>query len=79
MPENLRGSAFQEGSIRHSSSHVNTPNMSSETEIVCIGRKSQNGYALITMIGARSQKVLWFPGAGKCVISYNSLHPKYKT
>ena len=33
------------------------------------------------MKGARSQKVLWDSGAGRCIISYdcyNSLHPKYK-
>ena len=56
--------------------------MSSETEIVHIGRKSENECAVITMIGARSQKVLWESGAGRCVTSYdyyNSLHTKYKT
>ena len=82
MPEKLGGSAFHEESIRHSSSHVNTSNISSETKIVHIGRKSQNVCAVITMIGARSQKALWNSGAGRCIISYdcyNSLHPKYKT
>ena len=81
-PEILRGNAFYEEVIRHSSSHVNTPDMNSETEIVHIGRKSQNKCALITMIGARSQKAVWDSGAGRCIISYdcyNSLHPKYKT
>ena len=56
--------------------------MSSENEIVHIGRKSQNECAVITMIGARSQKALWDSGAGRCIISYNcynSLQPKYKT
>ena len=56
--------------------------MSYETEIVHIGRKSQNECAVVTMIGARSQKALWDSGAGRCIISYdcyNSLHPKYKT
>ena len=55
--------------------------MSSETEIVHIGRKSQNKCAVITRIGARSQTALWDSGAGRCIISYhcyNSLHPKYK-
>ena len=36
----------------------------------------------MTVIGARSQKVLWDYGANRCIISYdcyNSLHPKYKT
>ena len=53
--------------------------MSSETEIVNIGRKSQNECTVITMIGARSQKALWDSGAGRYIISYdcyNSLHPK---
>ena len=39
-------------------------------------------YAVITVIGARSQKALWDSGAGRCIISYdcyNSLHPRYKT
>ena len=53
--------------------------MSSETEIVHIGRKSQNECAVITTIGDRSQKAPWDSGAGRCVISYdsyNSLHPR---
>ena len=81
MPENLGGSAFYKESIRHSSGCVNTSNVSSETEIVHIGRKSQNKYAMIIMLGARSQMALWDSGAGRCIISYdcyNSLHPKYK-
>ena len=57
-PEILRGNAFHEEVIRHSSSHVNTPTMSSMTEIVQTGRKSQNKCAVITVIGARSQKAL---------------------
>ena len=55
--------------------------MSSETEIVHIGRKSQNECAVITTIGARSQKALWNSSAGRYIISYDcyhSLHPKYK-
>ena len=82
MPEPLRGSAFREEVIRHSSSHVSTPTLGSETEIVHIGRRSQNEYAVITVIGARNQKALWDSGAGRCIISYdcyNRLHPKYKT
>ena len=80
-PENMGWSTFHEEDIRHSASHVNTPNMSSETEIVHIGRMSQNECAVMTMIGARSQKALWDSGAGRCIISYdcyNCLHPKYK-
>ena len=78
----LRWSAFSEEVIKHSSSHVSMPTLGSETEIVHIGRRCQNEYAVITVIGARSQKALWDPGAGRCIISYdcyNSLHPKYKT
>ena len=82
VPELLRGSTFSEEVIRHSSSHAGTPTLGSETEIVHIGRRSQNECAIITVIGARSQKALWYSGAGRCIISYdcyNSLHPKYKT
>ena len=50
----LRGSTYSEEVIRHSSSHVSTPALGSETEIIHIGRRSQNEYALITVIGARS-------------------------
>ena len=82
-PEPLRGSAFSKEVIRHSSpSHVSTPILSSEAEIIHIGRRSQNKCAIITVIGDRSQKALWDSGAGREVISYdcyNSLHPKYKT
>ena len=57
-------------------------NIGSETEIVHIGRRSQNECTVIIIIGARSQKPLWDSGAGRCVIlydCYNSLYPKYKT
>ena len=80
--EPLRGSAFSKEVIRHSSSsHVSTPASSSETEIVHIGRRFQNKCAIMTVIGDRSQKALWYSGAGRCIISYDcytSLHPKYK-
>ena len=52
--ETLQGNAFHEEVVRHSSIHVNTPNMSSETEIVHIGRRSQNECVVMTVIGARS-------------------------
>ena len=70
--------------VRKSSgtSHVSTPTVASETKIVCIGRRSQNKCAIITVIGVRSQKALWDSGAGRCIISYdcyNSLYTKYKT
>ena len=79
VPEILRGNAFHKEVVRHSSSHVNTPNMSSETKIVHIGRRSQNECAVMTVICARGQKALWDSGASRCIISYdcyNSLHPK---
>ena len=60
----------------------NIVNSDNETDIVYIGRKSQNEYAVITSIGNREQKDLWDSGTGRCVISYecyNRLHPKYKT
>ena len=82
VPESLRGSAFHEENVRHSPSYVYNTNLDSETEIVHIGRKSQNECAVITMIGDRSQKALWDSVVGRCVISYDcykSLHPKYKT
>ena len=81
MPEPWRGSAFSEEVIKHSSSHVSTPTLGSETKIVHIGRRYQKE-CVITVIGAMSQKALWDCGAGRCIISYdcyNSLHPKYKT
>ena len=81
VPVSLRGSAFHEENIRHSSSCVNISNIGSETEIVHIGRNSQNKCAVITMTGVRSQKALWDSDVGRSVISYdcyNSLHPKCK-
>ena len=81
MPENLTGSTFHEKVIRPLSSSVNTSNIGAETEIVHICGKSNNKCAVITMIGAKSQKALWNSGTGRCIISYdcyNSLHPKYK-
>ena len=56
--------------------------MTSETEILHIGRKSQHKCPVMTVIAARSQKPLRDSGAGRSVISYgcyNSLHHKYKT
>ena len=59
----------------------NIVNSDNETDIVHIGRKSQNDCAVITSIGNRDQRALWDSGASRCVIcheSYNRLHPKYK-
>ena len=53
-----------------------------ETEIIHIGRKSQNECAVMATIGNRSYKALWDSGTAKCVISldcYQSISPKFKT
>ena len=75
----LRGSTFHKKNVRHSSSHVYTSHLGSETEIIHIGRKSQNKCTVIIIIGARSQQALMDSGVSRCIISYdcyNSLHPK---
>ena len=53
MPESLKGSAFHAEIVRHLSSPVFNTNLGSKTEIVHIGRKSQNECPVITMIGAK--------------------------
>ena len=97
MPENLRGNNSSNTNSRHNpilenhsvhkveksiNADENIVNSDNETDIVHIGRKSQNECTVITSIGNRDQKALWDSGAGRCVISYecyNRLHPKYKT
>ena len=57
-------------------------NAQTGTEIVCIGRKSQNECAVMVKAGKRSFKALWDSGAGRCVISYecyNKILPKFKS
>ena len=81
-PENLRGSAFHEKVVRHPSSLVHTTNIGAETEIFHIEKMFQNEWAVITMIGNRSQKALWDSDAGRCIISYycyDSLPLRYRT
>ena len=53
-----------------------------DTEIVHIGRKSQNECAVLVNACKRSFKALWDSGAGRCVISYecyNEISPKFKS
>ena len=97
LPENLTGNNLPKTNPRHNpilenhsvnrveksiNTDENIVNYHNETDIVHIGIKSQNEYAVITSIGNRDQKASWDSGAGRCVISYkcyNRLHPKYKT
>ena len=94
MSDCLRGPETIIKRIRHSShAHINKQpvhnpptvdnlNTNNETEIVHIGRKTQNDCAVNISIGNREQRALWDSGAGRCVISfecYNRIHPRYKT
>ena len=57
-------------------------NTQTDTEIVHIGRKSQNECAVMVSAGKRSFKALWDSSAGRCVISYecyNKIAPKFKS
>ena len=57
-------------------------NAQTDTEIVHIGRKSENECAVVVNAGKRPFKALWDSGAGRCVISYecyNKLSPKFKS
>ena len=66
----------------HNPPTVDNLNTYNETEIVHIGRKTQNDCAVNISIGNREQRALWDSGAGRCVISfecYNRIHPRYKT
>ena len=57
-------------------------NTQTDTEIVHIGRKSQNECAVMVKAGKRSFKALWDLGAGRCVISYgcyNKILPQFKS
>ena len=66
----------------HNPPTVDNLNTNNETEIVHIGRKTQNDCAVNISIGNREQRALWDSGAGRCVISlecYNRIHPRYKT
>ena len=71
---------------KHTSANTNPSHDSEhnleESEIIHIGRKSQNECAVMAMIGNRSYKALWDSGAAKCVLSldcYQSISPKFKT
>ena len=57
-------------------------NTQTHTEIVHIGRKSQNECAVMVNAGKRSFKALWDSGTGRFVISYeyyNKISPKFKS
>ena len=79
MPENLRGNnlsktnpghnpILENHSVHKIENSINTDenivNSDNETDIVHIGRKSQNECAVITSIGYRGQKALWDSRAG---------------
>ena len=60
----------------------NKVDIQTNTEVVHIGRNSQNGCAVMVSAGKRLFKALWDSGAGRCVISYecyNKISPKFKS
>ena len=86
MPENLRGNNLSKTNSRHNpilekhsvhkggksiNTEENIVNSDNETDIVHIGRNSQNECAIITSIGNTDQKALWDSGAGRCVNPMN--------
>ena len=79
MSENLGGPNLNSDTFRQTNhvtdfsektettSHVdNTVNNSQETEIVHLGRRTQNDHAVITHVGKRPQRALWDSGAVLC-------------
>ena len=59
----------------------NNVNTQTDTEILHIGRKSQNKCAVMVNACKRSFKALWDSGMGRCVISYECysiISPKFK-
>lgn len=87
MPDPLRGNNNKnQNTIRHNSSQEIDNNLKddthAETEIVHLGKRSQDECSLFIQTGHRGHKALWDSGAGKCVLSfdcYNSIPHKYKT
>ena len=92
MPESLRGNNSDQNQIRHSSDqnstycdNVNSPvnnHTTDETEIVHLGKSSQNECSLFIQTGKKAHKALWDSGACKCVLSlesYKMIPEKYKT
>ena len=71
MPENLRGHDSESDDDRQNPNCDNNINISDDTEIIHLGRRSQNECAVLVNIGKKSFKSLWDSGSGKCVISYD--------
>ena len=85
-PEDSRGHQHTVNNSRHTHTNTNPSNDCKhnldETEIIHIGRKSQNECAVMATIGNRSYKAHWDSGTAKCVLSldcYQSISPKFKT
>ena len=72
-PEDLRGHQHTVDNSRHTNANTNLSHDyehdREETEIIHIGRKSQNECAVMATIGNRSYKALWDSGAAKYVLS----------
>ena len=90
MPESLRGNNSDQNQIRHSfdqnithGDNVNSPvnnYTTDETEIVHLGKSSQNECSLFIQTGKKAHKALWDSGACKCVLSLESYKaPKVKS
>ena len=82
-PEDLRHTV---NNSRHTNSNTNPSHDCEhnlgETEIIQIGKKSQNECAVVATIGNMSYKAWWDSGAAKCVLSldcYQSISSKFKT
>ena len=92
MPKYLRGNHSDQNQIRYSSDqnstycdNVNSPvniHTTDKTEIVHLGKSSQNECSLFIQTGKKAHKALWDSGACKCVLSlasYEMIPEKYKT
>ena len=82
----MRGQQHSINNSRHTNANTNPSHdyehNLEETEIIHIGRKSQNECAVVATIGNGSYKALWDSGAAKCVLSldcYQSISPNFKT
>ena len=75
LPDNLRGPDISSDENRQTKICDNSlenfiendVNTQMDTEIVHIGRRSQNECAVMVNTGKRSFKALWDSGAGRCV------------
>ena len=96
LPDNLRGPNISSYGNRQTHICDNSVDVNSsvhnfidnkvgtwtDTDIVHIGRKSQNECAVMVNAGKRSFKALWDSVAGRCVVSYecyNKISPKFKS